>query len=366
MAAGREPDTAEAILAEYLDHGGKRRRHRQHLHNGHSEKSSATTFAARPGLRERTVLSTKFFATSPGDPKRTAAPAARALISQLEESLRRLRTDYVDSTGCTLDRRAPIEEPCARWDDLVAAGKIRYSLLQRPGLVAAPEPDDRPFRGWALSRRSVRVLVLERTPEVSSCRWPRRSTGRSSVSPLRGGLLSGKYVRDGATPADSLRAGWPHGPTSGTGASSTRRAGPAQIGVTSARSRSPGCAAPAVTSTTLAPGPPAATRQPRLAGDHLTRTARRPDEPSTPSLASPPHHAGPANARSAGRRSTASSSPVWPMLSPAQPLLNPCAALVLAGRRPARRVTARPGTLSGRVLTVGLDGDPARGCPNGR
>src|SRR5258708_6891859 len=66
---GASADTSEAILAEYLDAGGNVVDTANIYTNGHSEKIVGDFFAARPGLRERVVLSTKFFANLyPGDP----------------------------------------------------------------------------------------------------------------------------------------------------------------------------------------------------------------------------------------------------------------------------------------------------------
>src|SRR4051794_41663551 len=74
---GASPETSEAILAEYLDRGGNLVDTANVYTNGHSEKIVGDFFAARPGLRDRVVLSTKFLATSiPGTPT-AAAPAAR-------------------------------------------------------------------------------------------------------------------------------------------------------------------------------------------------------------------------------------------------------------------------------------------------
>jgi hypothetical protein len=75
--------------------------------------------AARPGLRERVVLSTKFFGNlHPGDPNGGGA-GRKALIAQLEESLRRLQTDYVDLYWLhNWDRRTPIEKTLRALDDL--------------------------------------------------------------------------------------------------------------------------------------------------------------------------------------------------------------------------------------------------------
>ncbi|MDX6597296.1 MAG: hypothetical protein QOE87_1183, partial [Gaiellales bacterium] len=80
---GASPETSEAILAEYLDRGGNVVDTANIYTNGHSEKIVGDFFAARPGLRERVVLSTKFFANLyPGDPN-GGGGGRKALIAQL-------------------------------------------------------------------------------------------------------------------------------------------------------------------------------------------------------------------------------------------------------------------------------------------
>ena len=81
---GASAETAEAILAEYLDRGGNIVDTANIYSNGHSEKIVGDYFAARPGLRDRVVLSTKFFANlHPGDPN-GGGGGRKALIAQLE------------------------------------------------------------------------------------------------------------------------------------------------------------------------------------------------------------------------------------------------------------------------------------------
>lgn len=213
---GASPETSEAILTEYLDRGGNVVDTANIYTNGHAEKIVGDFFAARPGLRERMVLSTKFFANlHPGDPNGGGA-GRKALISQLDESLRRLRTDYVDLYWLHgWDRRAPIEETLRTLDDLVAAGKIRYvGFSNVPAWVAAQSQTIACFRGWApVTALQIEYSLLERTSEGELL--PMASAlglGVLPWSPLRGGRLSGKYVRGGA-PVDSPRAGLVAGPT---------------------------------------------------------------------------------------------------------------------------------------------------------
>ena len=206
---GASPETSEAILAEYLDRGGNVVDTANVYTNGHSEKIIGDFFAARPGLRERVVLSTKFFGNlHPGDPN-GGGGGRKALIAQLEESLRRLQTDYVDLHWLhNWDRRAPIEETLRALDDLVTAGKVRYvGLSDVPAWVAAQAQTIAQFRGWApVTALQLEYSLLERTPEGELLPMAEAlGIGVLPWSPLRGGQLSGKYTRDNATPGDSRR-----------------------------------------------------------------------------------------------------------------------------------------------------------------
>jgi aryl-alcohol dehydrogenase-like predicted oxidoreductase len=214
---GASPQASEAILAEYLERGGNVVDTANIYTNGHSEKIVGDFFAARPGLRERVVLSTKFFANlHPGDPN-GGGGGRKALIAQLHESLRRLQTDYVDLYWLhNWDRRAPIEETLRALHDLVAAGKIRYvGLSDVPAWVSAQAQTTAHFRGWApVTALQLEYSLLERTPEGELLPMAEAlGMGVLPWSPLRSGQLSGKYARDNAAPADSRRAGLIDGPT---------------------------------------------------------------------------------------------------------------------------------------------------------
>jgi aryl-alcohol dehydrogenase-like predicted oxidoreductase len=207
---GASPETSEAILAEYLDHGGNVVDTANVYTNGHSEKIVGDFFAARPGLRERVVLSTKFFGNlHPGDPNGGGA-GRKALIAQLEDSLRRLQTDYVDLYWLhNWDRHAPIDETLRALDDLVTAGKIRYlGLSDVPAWAAAQAQTIAHFRGWApVTALQLEYSLLERTTEGELLPMAEAlGIGVLPWSPLRGGQLSGKYTRNNGAPTDSQRS----------------------------------------------------------------------------------------------------------------------------------------------------------------
>jgi len=213
---GASPETSKAILAEFLDRGGNVVDTANTYANGHSEKIVGDFFAARPARRHRVVLSTKFFATlHPGDPNGGGA-GRKSLISQLDESLRRLRTDYIDLYWLHgWDRHAPIEETLRTLDDLVATGKVRYvGFCNTPAWVVAQSQTIAAFRGWApVSALQLEYSLLERTSEGELLPMAQAlGVGVLPWSPLRSGQLSGKYTRHGGAPADSMRADRTGGP----------------------------------------------------------------------------------------------------------------------------------------------------------
>src|ERR1700743_3751669 len=109
---------SESMLDTYLGRGGNFLDTANIYTGGHSEKIVGDHLAARPGLRDRLVLGTKFFGNlHPGDPNGGGA-GRKALLDQLEQSLRRLGTDYVDLLWLhNWDRTTPIEETLRTLDD---------------------------------------------------------------------------------------------------------------------------------------------------------------------------------------------------------------------------------------------------------
>ena len=104
-AAGATVAESERILATYLDRGGNFIDTANFYTNGHAEAILGDWFAAHPGRREHVVLASKFFGNMfPGDPNGGGAGRS-AIIAQLEESLRRMRTDHLDLFRSILAQR---------------------------------------------------------------------------------------------------------------------------------------------------------------------------------------------------------------------------------------------------------------------
>ncbi|MEA2405235.1 MAG: hypothetical protein QOE08_1882, partial [Thermoleophilaceae bacterium] len=154
------------------------------------------------------VLATKFHGTMGDDPNE-AGNSRRWIIQQVENSLRRLGTDWIDLYQ--IHRYEPdtdIEETLGALTDLVAQGKVRYigsSTFPASQIVEAQ---------WTAERRVRERFVCEQPPYsmlfraveadvLPTCR--RYGMGVIPWSPLAGGWLSGRYRKEADLP-ESRRA----------------------------------------------------------------------------------------------------------------------------------------------------------------
>jgi aryl-alcohol dehydrogenase-like predicted oxidoreductase len=214
--AGCSVEESEKILATYLERGGNFVDTANFYTNGHSEKILGDYFAARPGLRDRVVLASKFFGNMfPGDPNGGGAGRG-SIIAQLDDSLRRLQTDHLDLYWLhNWDRHTPIEETLRTLDDLVRAGKIRHvGFSNTPAWLTAQAQTMAQLKGWTpLIALQVEYSLLARTVEGELAPLA-LDQGMALVpwSPLKNGFLSGKYRR-GTAVTDSARTAFVGGPT---------------------------------------------------------------------------------------------------------------------------------------------------------
>jgi aryl-alcohol dehydrogenase-like predicted oxidoreductase len=136
----------------------------------------------------------------------------RHILKACEDSLRRLRTDWIDLYQVHMQQAAvPIEETLRALDDLQRAGKIRYAGCSNYAGYRLTESlwvsDVRNL----LRYESVQLQwsLIERGAEremIPAC----RAFGLAvmTYSPLGRGILSGKYQRGAAPPAGTRLAEW--------------------------------------------------------------------------------------------------------------------------------------------------------------
>ena len=199
---GSSPSESEAILARYLERGGNFIDTANIYTFGHSEKIIGDFFAQKKARRDRAVIATKFYGNLyAGDPNGGGA-GRKAIVEQCEQSLRRLQTDYIDLYWLhNWDRYTPIEETMRTLDDLVGAGKVRYiGFSDAPAWKVAQAQTIAQFRGWApLVALQIEYSLLERTVEGELVPMAQElGLGITPWSPLKSGILSGKYTRENA------------------------------------------------------------------------------------------------------------------------------------------------------------------------
>ncbi len=193
---------SEALLTRFLDRGGNFIDTANAYTRGHSEVIIGDFFAKSPGRRDRAVIATKFLSNLyRGDPNGGGA-GRKSMVAACEQSLRRLKTDYIDLYWLHCwDRHTPIEETMRGLDDLVRTGKVRYvGFSDTPAWKVAQAQTQALFRGWApLIALQIEYSLIERTVEGELVPMARElGLGITPWSPLRGGVLSGKYTRENA------------------------------------------------------------------------------------------------------------------------------------------------------------------------
>src|SRR3954467_93618 len=152
MTFGRETPEAESgeILGRYLDAGGNFVDTANTYNRGASEEILGRLLAGR---RDSIVLATKCRMAMGSGPNDKGA-SRRVIREQIEASLRRLQTDWIDlfQIHCW-DATTPLDETVSTLDDLVREGKVRY--------VGASN-----YTGWQLAT----ALGVARSPRLGAVR----------------------------------------------------------------------------------------------------------------------------------------------------------------------------------------------------
>ncbi len=173
---------------------------------GESEEIVAKALAG--GKRDDVVLATKFFVPM-GEAPNQGGVSRRWIMQEVESSLRRLGTDWIDLYQVhRYDTGTDLEETLGALDDLVRQGKVRYvgsSTFPASTIVEAQ---------WVSRQRGLQRYVSEQPPYSMLVRGIEADVlptaqryGMAVIpwSPLSGGWLTGRY-RKGADIAEPTSA----------------------------------------------------------------------------------------------------------------------------------------------------------------
>jgi aryl-alcohol dehydrogenase-like predicted oxidoreductase len=164
---------------------------------------------ALQGKRDSVVLATKFFMPMGDDPNMSGG-SRRWIIQEVENSLRRLQTDYIDLYQ--IHRPVPgtdIDETLGALSDLIHQGKVRIvgsSTFPAEEIVEAQWTAERRHRErftceqppYSLFARGIETAVLPTCEKYGM--------GVIAWSPLAGGWLTGKYRKGDPQPTTGRAA----------------------------------------------------------------------------------------------------------------------------------------------------------------
>ncbi|MGP1352166.1 MAG: aldo/keto reductase family protein [Parasphingopyxis sp.] len=200
---GIEKETAIACIDRALDLGINFIDTANAYGRGASESVIGEALKDRP--RDSYVLATKvYFPMSSED----RGLSREQILKQIDASLERLQTDYVDLYQChRYDADTPLEETMTALTDIVKAGKVRYIGFSewepdqiRAALDMVPEVEkfvsSQPQYSLLWRRPEKAVIPLCKENGISQIVW----------SPLGQGVLTGKYDADSPPPEDSRAA----------------------------------------------------------------------------------------------------------------------------------------------------------------
>jgi aryl-alcohol dehydrogenase-like predicted oxidoreductase len=171
---------------------------------GAAESAWGEILSRRP--RDSYVLATKVWGQMSDDPDDRGLSAPQ-IAKQIDASLARLQTDYVDLYQThRFDPDVPVEETIEALQEVVASGKARYlgfsewtpEQIQAAIDVAGPDlfVSSQPQYSMLWQAPEVEVFPLCAANGISQIVW----------SPLAQGLLTGKYRAGQAPPPDSRAA----------------------------------------------------------------------------------------------------------------------------------------------------------------
>jgi len=194
MLPGSSKEEARKIFDSFVNEGGNFLDTANVYQKGTSEKYIGEFIA---GEREKFVLATKYTLTTNADDPNASGNHRKNLFQSVNNSLKRLNTNYIDLLWVHVwDPMTPIEEVIRSLDDLVRSGKVFYiGISDAPAWVISNANALAEVRGWSsFIGMQIMYNLIERSAERELLPMGRAlDIGTTAWSPLGGGILTGKY-----------------------------------------------------------------------------------------------------------------------------------------------------------------------------
>jgi aryl-alcohol dehydrogenase-like predicted oxidoreductase len=202
---GADDDESRRIFERFAEAGGTFVDTASNYTDGSSERIVGGCIA---GDRDRFVVATKYTLSLDPDDPNAGGNHRKSLVRSLEQSLRRLGTDYVDVLWLHMrDALTPIDEAVRALDDQVRLGKVLYvGISDSPAWLVAQANTLAELRGWS-------PFVAVQVPYSLAGRDPERellpmaaALGLSVTAwgALEAGVLTGKPAEERRWPEDEV------------------------------------------------------------------------------------------------------------------------------------------------------------------
>ncbi len=205
---GADKETSKQIFDAYTKEGGNFIDTANRYTEGTSEEYVGEFIHED---RDHFVLATKFTLYDRTNDLNYCGNHRKNMVRSVEESLKRLKTDYIDLLWLHMwDFTTPVDEVMRGLDDLIKAGKVHYiGISDTPAWIVSQANTMAELRGWTqFVGLQIEYSLLQRTPERDLI--PMAKAFDMTVTPwapLAGGALTGKYLKneEGRVAEDSAR-----------------------------------------------------------------------------------------------------------------------------------------------------------------
>lgn len=202
---GCDEKTSHEILNAFVTEGGNFIDTANQYNNGVTEQIIGNWLINQD--REKLVIATKCAFQTDANNINSRGLSRKNIIQSCEDSLKRLRTDYIDLYQVYgFDPQTPLEETISALDYLVKQGKVRYIgcsnlpawKIMKASCISDKKNYDKFISGQYLYNLLKRDIESEVIPVCDDL-----SIGVVCWSPLSGGMLTGKYIDPENPPKDT-------------------------------------------------------------------------------------------------------------------------------------------------------------------